>query len=283
MALDSEAKRWAMLQVANGPGYSHVINPSGSNFDSTVERLTLLNIYGANVSVDVTAPVLSSPTGVKTGATTADGSVSTDEANGTLYHWVTTNATETAANIKLNGDSQAVSTTGVQNVSVTGLTPDTVYYAHFVHDDAASNESNVVTSAAFATDALAVTSSPTGGFWVEYEKYRRRLEEERERLEKLKEKTEKVESEIDSEIAKLVQKDEAKEVRLNQLKALTKLAEEHRKDIEESREQRVIFAANKAIQEQTFSAMEAFERKLRRMKKEEEDFMEMASKLLFDQ
>jgi len=103
-------------------------------------------------ATDTTAPILSSPTGTKTGSTTADGTVSTDEANGTLYYLASENATETAATIKA-GSSQAVTATGVQNVSFTGLTPSTLYYAHYVHDDAAINESNVQTSASFTTDA----------------------------------------------------------------------------------------------------------------------------------
>lgn len=54
-------------------------------------------------------PVLSSPTGVATGDTTATGTVITDELNGTLYYYASTNATETAATIKASGSSQAVS------------------------------------------------------------------------------------------------------------------------------------------------------------------------------
>ena len=109
--------------------------------------------FGSNGAADDTiAPVLSSPTGTKTGSTTADGTVSTDEGNGTLYFIATTNATETAAIIKA-GSSQSVTATGTQNVSFTGLTASTTYYAHYVQDDAASNESNVVVSASFITDA----------------------------------------------------------------------------------------------------------------------------------
>jgi len=115
-------------------------------------------LYVATAS-DVTAPILSSPTGTKTGSTTADGTVSTDEGNGTLYFTATTNATETAATIK-TGSSQAVSTTGVQNVSFTSLSPSTTYYAHYVHDDAASNESNTQHSASFTTDAAGGTILP---------------------------------------------------------------------------------------------------------------------------
>ncbi len=108
--------------------------------------------------IDVTAPVLSSPTGTKTGHNTATGTVSTDEGNGILYYYASTNATETAATIKASGSSQAVSATGAQNVSFYGLTPATVYYAHYVHDDAIPNESNVVNSTSFTTDAAPVSS-----------------------------------------------------------------------------------------------------------------------------
>jgi len=102
--------------------------------------------------VDTTAPILSSPTGTKTGSTTASGTVSTDEGNGTLYYLATVNASETAATIAA-GSSQAVSGTGSQAVTFTGLTPSTTYYAHYVHDDAATNRSNVVSSTSFTTDA----------------------------------------------------------------------------------------------------------------------------------
>lgn len=102
---------------------------------------------------DSTAPVLSSPTATATGPETATGTVTTDEGNGTLYYWFTENSSETAANIKASGESQSVTATGVQNVSVSGLTANTTYYAHYVQDDAASNESNVVSSTAITTDA----------------------------------------------------------------------------------------------------------------------------------
>jgi hypothetical protein len=163
MAIDTEAKRWSIHNLASGPGYAIVINPSGSNLDSEVERLTLLKIYGGLTQSDTTAPVLSSPTGTATGSTTADGTVDTDEGNGTLYYWATQNATETAADIKANGSSQAVSATGTQNVSITGLTASTTYYLHYVQDDDATNESNVVDSASFATQAAPAQAQGTAG------------------------------------------------------------------------------------------------------------------------
>jgi hypothetical protein len=120
--------------------------------------MTVLSFSGVNVVAvsDVTAPILSSPTATQTGQTTADGTVTTDEGNGTLYYLVSTNATENLATVKA-GLSQAVSATGSQSVSVTGLTAATSYYLHYAHTDAAANDSNVVSSAQFTT-ASAVSS-----------------------------------------------------------------------------------------------------------------------------
>ena len=172
MAIDSEEKRWSMLRVST-PGI--VINPNGSNLDSVVERLSLLRIYGGLTASDTTPPVLSLPTGVATGDTTATGAVSTDEGNGTLYYWFTENASETASAIVASGASQAVSGTGVQNVSVTGLTALTTYYAHYVHDDAALNRSNVVSSVGFDTDTAAVVGDNFSGGWPSPKKKPKKL------------------------------------------------------------------------------------------------------------
>jgi hypothetical protein len=113
---------------------------------------------------DVTAPNLSSPTATKTGATTASGSVDTDEGNGTLY-WVCTESgtAPSVAQIQAGQDnggsaaaddgSQAVSGTGTQNISVTGLNPSTTYYIHYQQQDAATNDSTVVSSSSFTTDS----------------------------------------------------------------------------------------------------------------------------------
>ena len=114
---------------------------------------TVQNIDVSGVVADATAPILSSPTGTKTGSTTASGTVSTDEGNGTLYYLASTNASDTASTIIANGASQAVSATGAQAVSFTALTASTGYYGHYVHVDAAGNQSNVVSSAQFTTDA----------------------------------------------------------------------------------------------------------------------------------
>jgi hypothetical protein len=117
-------------------------------------------------TIDATAPTLSSVTGTKTGTTTADLSASTNEANGTLFGVVTTSATTpTATQVKTGKDhtgssaafaySQAVSATGAQPASATGLTASTTYYHHPMHEDSVGNQSSVGTSSSFTTDAVA--------------------------------------------------------------------------------------------------------------------------------
>lgn len=102
-----------------------------------------LNESGPSGGGDTTAPILTFPTGTATGSTTANGSVTTNEGNGTLYRLASTNATESAATIKAAALTTTVTATGAQAVSFTGLTPATTYYTHFVHVDAALNESFV--------------------------------------------------------------------------------------------------------------------------------------------
>jgi hypothetical protein len=53
------------------------------------------------------------------------------------------------------GASQVVSATGAQTVPLTGLTEGTDYFGHLVHTDAAANDSNIVSSAQFTTNAPA--------------------------------------------------------------------------------------------------------------------------------
>lgn len=114
---------------------------------------------------DVTAPVLTSPTGTATGPTTATIGATTDEGNGSLYGVVTTSATQpSVAQIKAGqdhtgaaavwGGSVTVSSTGAKTLNATGLTASTGYYAHLVHADAAGNNSNRISSALFTTSAL---------------------------------------------------------------------------------------------------------------------------------
>ena len=136
--------------------------------DGSAQSLTYL------IGADTTAPVLSSPTATQTGQATADASVSTDEDNGNLFWLTTDTATELAEDVISLGESQAVGSTGVQTVAVTGLTAGSPYYTHFVHRDAVGNNSTRVSSAQFTTaspvpvDVTASTTlvAPAGHFYV---------------------------------------------------------------------------------------------------------------------
>lgn len=118
-------------------------------------------LTGSWPSGDVTPPVLTSPSGTTTGPTTAALSVSTDTAEGTLYAVVTTSATSpTKAQVKAGqdhtgaagafADGDTITATGAHGFSATGLSSGTTYYAHFMHEDVAGNQSNVSSSASFA-------------------------------------------------------------------------------------------------------------------------------------
>lgn len=115
----------------------------------------------ATIVLGAAGPTLSLPTGTKTGSTTADGTVSTTGTDGTLHYFASVNSSESITDIKANATNQSVSGSGVQpTIAVTGLTSGTTYYMHYVHTSAAANDSAVVTSATFDTDAAADTTAP---------------------------------------------------------------------------------------------------------------------------
>lgn len=169
------------LWYANHTGYSNspadMIRCSSILLDGDADaaNLTLsayhngqVNSYDA-LTADVTAPVLSSPADTANGSAAGTLSVSTNEANGTLYWVVTGSATApSAAQIVAGNDhtgsaaadsgSQTVTATGTQNIAASGLTAETTYYAHFVHVDAGTNISNVVSGDGFTTAAADVTA-----------------------------------------------------------------------------------------------------------------------------
>lgn len=133
-------------------------------FDGSIAEAVLRG-YGIN-EADTTAPILSSPTGTATSHNTASGTVSTDEGNGTLYWFVSTSGTPpSAANLKTgvgaaSYGNQSVTGTGTQTVSsITGLTASTGYYIHYLHTDAATNDSDIVTSAQFTTHSAPIPGS----------------------------------------------------------------------------------------------------------------------------
>ena len=110
-------------------------------------------------AADTTAPTLTAPTGAAATSTTATGAVTTNESGGTLFYLGSTSSTATVAAVKA-ALSKAVTATGAQSVSVSGLSASTAYYLHYVHTDASANNSTVASSASFTTPAGGDTTAP---------------------------------------------------------------------------------------------------------------------------
>ena len=138
--------------------YAHYVHRDAAGNDSAVASSVA---FTTSAPGDTTAPILTSPTGTQTGSTTGGGTVSTNEANGTLYSLATVNSTESAATIKASGATQTIASTGSKSVTFTGLTPSTTYYAHYVHRDAAGNDSAVADSGTFTTPAGSAATAVT--------------------------------------------------------------------------------------------------------------------------
>lgn len=125
-------------------------------------------VYGfaGSVTTDgtsVSAPILTDPPPAPANVQddTADVSVVTDTADGTIYVYVTSSIVTDGATIKANATASSASPgVGTETFNLTGLTAETVYFANFVHENEAGF-SNTVRSA-FITDASGGTSGEVG-------------------------------------------------------------------------------------------------------------------------
>lgn len=214
MALDTAVKRASALHVGS-PWRGILPFPDGTVDDG--DRQVVAFLYsGILAGADETAPVLSNATATATGQTTASLAVDTDEGNGTLYWVVTTSATPpSGAQVAAGQDhtgaaaadsgSQAVSGSGTQNVAggADGLTAETEYWAHFVHDDAATNRSDVASSASFTTTSEDVDlfQIGAGSIWRQADENRdKRWKRRREQLEKISRLVDGIEAAIPSDV-----------------------------------------------------------------------------------
>ena len=111
---------------------------------------------------DTIAPNLFDPTATATGATTAEGTVDTDEADGVLYWNVTTSSTAPSATQVKDGKNDSgnaaaaagaklIGRASTQLVKADGLTGSTTYYIHYLHEDEAGNQSLVASSGSITT------------------------------------------------------------------------------------------------------------------------------------
>lgn len=128
------------------------------------------SITYTSTTADVTAPILSAANGAATGPSTAAGGVTTDDGTGTLYAYCSTSATPPSATDLKAGTgavyftSQAISSAGVKSVTATGLAESTTYYFYFLHSDASGNDSAIVSSSSFTTQAPSSGSILTDPF-----------------------------------------------------------------------------------------------------------------------
>lgn len=176
LATDAEPSVWAnevtdaSLSAAGWVG----LYGNGSATEATINWISVgTNGDTANPpATDTTAPTLTSPSFSAATATTGTLGVTTDEGNGTLYAVLSTSATApSVAQVKAGqmhtgaaaawAGTQAITSTGAKTLNATGLSASTHYYPHFVHTDAATNNSAVSTSATGDTTPAADTTAPT--------------------------------------------------------------------------------------------------------------------------
>jgi len=124
---------------------------------------------------DTTAPTLSSPTATANGATGINGTISTDEGNGTLYA-VAYDSGHTApisTQVKAGQDgagaaigtlSQSVTVSGAQAVSFTGISGAAAYKVAYAHEDAYGNLSavSIISGTVALIPAAPVLTTPVG-------------------------------------------------------------------------------------------------------------------------
>lgn len=178
MATNKTANNWTADAAPNSNNFEfaqRLITASTGAVSPT--WTTASNTHAASVAVffkdgvpDTTPPTLTSA--AATGGTLiCAGSVSTNEANGTLYAVFTGSATApTGTQVEAGQDntgaaalraaSQSVSTTSTQTIASGSITAGT-RYMHAMHKDAAGNRSTVVSSASFAVTAPPDTTPPT--------------------------------------------------------------------------------------------------------------------------
>jgi hypothetical protein len=155
---------------ASSTYYIHLMQEDEAGNQSTVLSSAAFTTLAP---ADTTPPTLSSAAGAATGVTTGVGSVTTDEPNGRIY-WVASTASNepTAAQVKAglmhtgaaarDDGSIAVASAGVKTASASGLAAASTYYFHFMHEDAAGNQSTVASTTSFTTSAA--TTSPIADY-----------------------------------------------------------------------------------------------------------------------
>lgn len=121
---------------------------------------------------------------------------------------------------------------------------------------------------------------PSGGFWFDYDYELTRRRKEKEERERLEREAKQIQDRLDRALALEFRKKEAEQSRIDELQRLSKLAAQHTETIQEL-DKKVIIAAERAVRKGKFSAMEAFEREIGRVR-EEELFLMMALSMVLN-
>ncbi len=154
-----EGDNWANVPGATASPYE---TPADLSMDGWIYQVIATGPAGtvpatsgpATIQVSIALPQLSSPSALAISPTQATGTVVTAYSGGTLY-WLATTSTPTGAEIRSAGQSQPVSTTGLQSVSVSGLFAGTPNYRiHFVWSDADGLDSVPARSNFFTTPTV---------------------------------------------------------------------------------------------------------------------------------
>lgn len=151
-----------LTRTVSGVAASTAFNLRVRAYDAAGNRAA--TPLSATVTTSAVAPA--SPTLTKAGAVrvtaaaTGVANVTTDVPNGTLYRYISANATETDATVKAANLTQPVTVAGNQPISLSGITGTTLYM-HVLHRSAAGIDSAVVSTPLYQYKARSNTGPKT--------------------------------------------------------------------------------------------------------------------------
>ena len=120
----------------------------------------------------------------------------------------------------------------------------------------------------------------TGGFFFQFEQELLKSEEKkRQELALLEENAEKITNELDKQLNQAFQKQIIEKAKIDEYQRVRRLVEIHKKQITNV-DYRLRVTIERAIQKQTFSALEALTREIKRIQEEEQALKEAAMLLL---
>jgi len=120
----------------------------------------------------------------------------------------------------------------------------------------------------------------SGGFWFRYEQEQYRRQDAKRKRKKAKEKAKEIQSDLDRALALAQREIEEREARDAELERLTKLIKTHRAEVTEINAH-IWAMTERAIEKNTFAAMEILDREVRKLH-DEEQFLMMAAEIFLN-